>query len=408
MAILEGIKIKNFRSLRDVTLGRVLSTSAKQAELPRLIAVIGGNGSGKSTLLDALGFLGDCLRDGVEAACDKPHRRGFHAMRTSGTHSPIEFEIRYRQQDHQTPINYSLHIDANQAGEVFVAKEELIHKPQSRKGEFGAPLTFLKLRNGKGSAWLGGGERPENRKSVTMVNSSELGIATLGAFKEHAEISKFREFLGGWYLSYFMADLARVIPSTGAQPHLNREGDNLANYMQFIERNNKRGLARMLNRISKRIPGLTKITTGETQDKRLLLEFHAQGFAKPFYQQAMSDGTLKLLAYLLLLEDPNPAPLVGIEEPENGLHHQLLGVLAKELQYFAEQNAGPQVLLTTHSPHLVDALSPEQVWILEKNADGHSQLTSAAKLNGVQEMYDEGLPMGSLWYSNHFGMGNPS
>jgi len=407
MAILEGIKIKNFRSLRDVTLGRVLSTSSKQAELPRLIAVIGGNGSGKSTLLDALGFLGDCLRDGVEAACDKPNRGGFHTMRTSGSHTPIEFEIRYRQED-QTPINYSLHIDANQAGEVFVAKEELIHKPKSRKGEYGAPLTFLKLRKGKGAAWVGGEERPENRKSITMVNSAELAISTLGAFKEHPEISKFRDFLGGWYLSYFVADLARAIPSTGAQPHLNRTAENLANYMQFIERNNKRGLARMLNRMSKRIPGLTKITTDETKDKRLLLEFHAQGFAKPFYQQAMSDGTLKLLAYLLLLEDPNPAPLVGIEEPENGLHHQLLGVLAKELQDFAEQDIGPQVLLTTHSPHLIDALSPDQVWILEKNSEGHSQLIKAATIAGVKELYDEGLPMGSLWYSNHFGTSNPS
>ncbi len=407
MAILEGIRIKNFRSLRDVTLGRVLSSSKKQAELPRLIAIVGGNGSGKSTLLDALGFLGDCLRDGVESACDKPGRRGFHSMRTSGTHTPIEFEIRYRQED-QTPINYLLHIDASQVGGVFVAREELVHKPLSRKGEYGAPLTFLKLRVGKGYAWIGGDERPENRKSITMVDPSELAISTLGAFKEHAEISRFRDFLGGWYLSYFVADLARVMPTTGAQPHLNRTAENLANYMQFIERNNKSGLTRMLGRISKRIPGLTKITTAETVDNRLLLEFHAQGFKKPFYQQAMSDGTLKLLAYLLLLEDPNPAPLVGIEEPENGLHHQLLDVLAKELQLFAEQHAGPQVLLTTHSPHLVDALAPEQVWILEKNADGHSQLIQAATIPGIKEMYAEGLPMGSLWYSNHFGIGNPS
>jgi predicted ATPase len=115
----------------------------------------------------------------------------------------------------------------------------------------------------------------------------------------------------------------------------------------------------------------------------------------------MSDGTLKLLAYLLLMEDPDPASLVGIEEPENGLHHKLLSALASELKEYAQQESGPQVLLTTHSPNLVDALSPDEVWVLEKNKTGFSTLTRAADIQGVQALYDEDIPMGSLWYSNH-------
>ena len=121
----------------------------------------------------------------------------------------------------------------------------------------------------------------------------------------------------------------------------------------------------------------------------------------------MSDGTLKMLAYLLLMEDPEPAPLIGIEEPENGLHPQLLADLAMEFKTFAREERGPQVLITTHAPNFVDALSPEEVWILDKGKDGFARITRAADIRGVPELFAEGLPMGSLWYSDHFGIGNP-
>ena len=132
-----------------------------------------------------------------------------------------------------------------------------------------------------------------------------------------------------------------------------------------------------------------------------------EGFDTPFYQQDMSDGTLKMLAYLLLMEDPAPAPLIGIEEPENGLHHQLLATLASEFKEYAEKSRGPQLLITTHAPYFVDALTPDEVWILDKGKDGFSTLVRAADIQGVLALYDEGLPMGSLWFSDHFGRGNP-
>ena len=102
------------------------------------------------------------------------------------------------------------------------------------------------------------------------------------------------------------------------------------------------------------------------------------------------------------MEDPDPAPLIGIEEPENGLHHQLLQTLATEFKQYAQRPRGPQVLITTHSPYLIDALSPSEVWILGKGSDGFSTLTRTADIEGVQSLFEEGLPSGSLWFSNHF------
>jgi predicted ATPase len=399
MAILEGIQIRNFRALKDVTLGRVLSNN-RQTALPRLVAIIGANGTGKSSILDAISFLGDCLAEGVEAACDKPHRAGFDKLRTLGSDEPMQFEIRYRREG-EPPINYTLHIDCDSNGHVYVAKEELKHKPIDRIGR-GQPLTFISLKKGKGSAWTGGKKIPQNRESIEMANDQELAIDSVGALKNHPEIQRFREFMKRWYLSYFVPELARRTPVSGAQPHLDRTGENLANYLQYIERERKPQFKQMLKRLGKKIPGLERIEYEKTVESNLVLKFFAKGFEdKPFFQRAMSDGTLKLLAYLLLMEDPDPASLVGIEEPENGLHHQLLSALACELKEYAQQESGPQVLLTTHSPNLVDGLSPDEVWILEKNKIGFSTLTRAADIQGVQALYDEDIPMGSLWYSNH-------
>lgn len=407
MAILEGIRIQNYRALKDVTFGQTFE-NRKADVLPRLMAVIGANGVGKSTLLDALGFIGDCLNEGVEAACDKPHRGGFERLRTLGVGGPIQFEIRYRQAKGERPISYGLHIDMDTKGRATVVYERL---RQRRFGQSnGQPYSFLELINGSGYAWTGEeieGAEGKERTSIKMTDRQVLGISTLGTLVDHPRISQFRSFLGGWYLSYFVPELARSQPMAGAEPHLNRRGDNLAKYLQFIERQHPANFKKALNWIATKIPGLEEIRSVKAPDGRLLLEFQAKGYEKPFYQQDMSDGSLKLLAYMLLIEDPNPAPFIGIEEPENGLHHQLLELLAAELQSFALKARGPQVLVTTHSPNFVDALTPSEVWVLDKRPDGYSGLTRAADLPGVQELFEEGIPMGSQWYSNHFGIGNP-
>ena len=92
---------------------------------------------------------------------------------------------------------------------------------------------------------------------------------------------------------------------------------------------------RILARIAERIPGVESIGTQQSPDGRLLLRFNDRGFTDPFYAQQMSDGTLKVFAYLLMLEDPEPPPFICIEEPENGLYHKLLEVLAAEFRRHA-------------------------------------------------------------------------
>ncbi len=398
MAQLLGLKIQNYRSLADVSIGQL--GYGRGEPLPALNCFIGPNGSGKSTLLDAFGFIADCLREGVEAACDKPQRGGFDQLRTQGRVEPIRFVLYYRQSGTDRPITYSFVVD-EERGLPVVVEETLHQHPRNRPTEI-----FLRLKAGRGLAWAG--EGTEDGEGTTQIDveledRSRLGITTLGQLKEHPRIVALRAYIESWYLSYFVPDAARKLPPAGAQRHLDRTGENLGNVVQYFQRNYESRFRRVLERIAKRIPGIRSIETVETHDRRLLLSFGERGFSDPFYQQNMSDGTLKMFAYLLLLEDPEPHPFLGIEEPENGLYHKLIEGLARELLLHAEaKSVKTQVFVTTHSPYFVDALQPEQVWLMERNEEGHTTIRKTADMPMIAALRDEEIPLGSLWYSNHF------
>ncbi|MGE3916643.1 MAG: AAA family ATPase, partial [Hyphomicrobiaceae bacterium] len=219
---------------------------------------------------------------------------------------------------------------------------------------------------------------------------------------EHPRIERFRNFLKGWYLSYFYPDAARGIPSSGPQKHLNIHGDNIGNVVQFMQREHKTRFKSILKRIAEKIPGVTGIDVHVTEDRRVLLRFNDGAFSDPFFAQQMSDGTLKVFAYLLLLEDPDPPPFICIEEPENGLYHKLLESLAREFRSHASgKRDASQIFVTTHQPYFVDALSPSEVWILGKGSDGFSIIRRASELDVVRNLVAEGLPLGGLWYSDY-------
>jgi len=366
MAKLEGIQIQNYRSLKNVILGRTFDFRDNEA-LSQIISIIGPNGAGKTSIIDAFGFIGDCLRFGVEEACDQSHRGGFSRLRTQNSDEPIKFEIYFRGATNTRPISYTLHIDMDENGVPFVAYERL---RQRRKGQSkGWPFSFLEISNGKGFVWAGESttkEEGNKKEEVELEDKKLLGLVTFGNLTEHPRIVAFREFLEGWYLSYFLPDLARGLPIAGVQKHLNKSGDNLANYLQYIERHNSIKFSHLLKKVSNKIPGIKNIKHAKSEDGRLLIEFYEEGYEKPFYAQDMSDGSLKLFAYLLLMADPDSAPLIGIEEPENGLYHQLMEPLALEMKEFSNTQSGPQMLISTHSPYFIDALAPGAVWILKK------------------------------------------
>ena len=420
MARIEGFRVRNFKSLRDVTLGQLWNEKGT-GELTPMTVVIGKNGVGKSSLFDAFGFLSDCLKLGVEEACGAKERGGFDRIVSLGVHEPIMFDIYYREEYNTRPITYEIAIGLDEYNRPYVKSERL---RQRRKGQDrGRPFSFLILEKGKGVAWKGESIGYNEKQPITDINelltkiesnetetveledNRKLGIATLGALRQHTRISAFRQFIESWHLSYFTPGAARELPMAGPQKHLNIYGENIGNVVQYMERDNPARFKEILDDIAGKIPGVSRISSDRTLDNRVVLKFNDRGFEEPFLAQQMSDGTLKVFAYLLLLSDPNPPPFLCIEEPENGLYHKLLETLALQFRAYASKGKS-QIFITTHQPYFVDALEPKEVWVLEKKKNGFSDIRRASQDQLVKELVKEGLPLGGLWYSDYLDNGD--
>ena len=152
------------------------------------------------------------------------------------------------------------------------------------------------------------------------------------------------------------------------------------------------------------MPRLEKVEAEVMPDGRLLLQIKDAPFEKPVMAKFASDGTLKMLAYLTLLHDPEPPQLIGIEEPENQLHQRLLPELAEECRSAA---AASQLMVTTHSPFFVNSLRPQEAWVIYRNEKGFTEARRASEMNGITEFIDAGAMLGQLWMEGHFEVGDP-
>jgi len=387
-------------------MGKTFSNQ-KGEPLGNVVAVIGPSGNGKSTLADAFGFISECIEKDVETACDAFHRGGFDQIHSQGAVGDIHFEIYYRESSNSRPITYELTIGKDENGRPCVKEERLRQRIQKR----GYPLSFLHLTDGKGYAFEGmdGGRDDESgaetgkKAKVELNDPRKLGIVTLGSMKQYTRIEKFLLFLRSWYLCYFTPDAARHGQQGQPVPYLDRNGSNLNSVAQYMYRENKRDFEKILKYIQTKLNNITKIEPQKMENGQIVLRFYQKGFGAPFYSNRMSDGTLKLLAYYILLHEKNPRQLVFIEEPENGLYHQYLAELAHEMIKNVGSGYSKQIFVTTHSPFFVNALQPEQVWVLRKDENGFSTAKRASDYEFVKDLVNEGIAMGDLWYSKYFG-----
>ena len=402
-----GIAIQNYGTLKNVKMGKLFSDQSSK-ELGNMIAVIGASGNGKSTLADAFGFISDCLSGDVESACDANNRGGYDQLVSQDSAESIHFEIYYKETSNSRPITYELTIGKDKKNRPYLKEERL--RQRRPKNKNGRPLSFLYLIDGKGYAFSGtdGGQDDNgsiegSKEEVELSDIRKLGIVTLGAMKQYSRIEMFLDFLKSWFLCYFAPDTARQVQTSAPAPYLNRTGSNLNNVAQYMYRENPDEFKKILADIQTKIPNITQIEPVKMPNGQMVLEFYQQGFDHPFFSPRMSDGTLKLFAYYLLLHEKNPRQLVFIEEPENGLYHQYLTDLAIEMRKNVGTGYTKQLFVTTHSPFFVNALVPEQVWVLEKGEDGFSAIRQASSYEFVSDLIEEGAEMGDLWYSKYFG-----
>lgn len=387
-ARIETLHVKNYRALRDVRLER----------LTPFTVLLGPNGSGKSTVFDVFAFLSECFAQGLRRAWDRRGR--FRELRSRDAHGSIVIELQYREKPGTPLITYHLEIQEKERGPI-VSREFLRWK----RTHPGTLFHFLDYSEGRGVVVTG--EQPEaqdQRIEKPLSGPDVLAANTLGQLVENPRVIALRHFITTWHLSYLSADAARGNPEAGAEERLSQTGDNLANVIQYLSEEHPERLDRIFDTLQRRVPRIEKVTSRPLDDGRLLLQVKDAPFSTPVLARFASDGTLKMLAYLTLLYDPDPPQLIGIEEPENYLHPRLLPELAEECDLASER---AQLIVTTHSPFFIDPLRPQQVWVLYRDADGYTRAKRVADMRGIREFLAEGASLGDLWMEGHFEVGDP-
>ena len=380
---IESIKIHIYKVLKDVEV----------KDISNMAVFLGKNGVGKTTFFDVFGFLHDCLIGNVKTALAR--RGGFNEVISRNQEGTIDFEIKFRAKETEPLITYQLSIGLDERKFPVVSSEIL----KFRRGSKGQPWKVLDFKNGEGIAIEGVLNTNEDvtnaiRKSQKLDSPDILAIKGLGQFKEFEAVATFRRLIEDWYVADFKVDAARERNESVYGEDLTRTGDNLSIVTKYIYDNYPENFQKIIKSMKERIPGVDDIQAKETDDGYIVLKFQNGEFKNPFSAKFVSDGTIKMFTYLVLLNSPMKHALLCIEEPENQLYPELLEELAEEFRLYALN--GGQVFVSTHSPDFLNAIDANEVFYFEKK-NGFTQIKKATENELFMNCIEQGDLPGSLW-----------
>jgi predicted ATPase len=387
---IESIRLKNFKAFK----------STEMVDIPHFCVLVGANGSGKSTLFQVFAFLKEALASNVHTALIKlGGSKGFREVRSRNSSGNIEIEVKFRERGDKPLITYFLSI-GEKNDYPFVEREILKY----RRGSSGQPWHFLNFSKGKGTAVTN--ELDEvtdvsqlNREKQKLKARDILAVKGLAQFERFPAVMALGNLIENWHVSDFHINRARPEQEAGYAEHLSREGENLSLVTEFLYNRHPERFKTILTRLSERVPGIANVEAKTTEEGRVLLRFKDGAFEDPFLARYVSDGTIKMFAYLLLLYDPNPHPLLCVEEPENQLYPKLLWELAEEFRAYATR--GGQVFVSTHSPDFLNAVELDEVFWLVKE-DGYAKIKRARDNAQIKAFMEAGDKMGYLWKQGFF------
>lgn len=385
-----SIKIKNYRMFKNIHI----------RDIPPFCVIIGANGTGKSTLFDIFGFLRDALKNNIRQALQI--RGGYREIITRGQEQEdIEIELQFRMKilDTERLVTYQIIIGQNNNRPVI--KREIL---RYKRGEHGKPFHFLDFQLGQGYAITNEEDfsKPDkelDREEQQLESNDILAIKGLGQFQRFKAATAFRSLIENWHVSDFHISEARGSKEISYAEHLSPTGDNIATVAQYIYQQYPKIFQQILEKMKQRVPGISSVEAKETEDGRLILRFQDQAFKDPFIDRYVSDGTMKMFAYLILLFDPNPHPLLCVEEPENQLYPTLLKELAEEFAHYSYR--GGQVFVSSHSPDFINAVPLASIFWLIKS-QGITQIHRAADSEILKNLVAEGDLPGYLWNQGWF------
>ncbi len=379
LASIDRLTVRNFKSLESLEL-----------ELPRLVFLVGPNNSGKSNILDSLIFVSDFVRFGHQAI---GNRVGFRNIVWGGdTSRKIEIEIEAALKSGEDElIRYIYRIELEgSAAYCTLAKEDLTCIVDGGRWialEYDPRAGMAEVRDSEGKV-IGktghGADRPY-----------------IGDFRDPVHYKEIAQLVNMvWQFRFY-----DFVPPRMGQPnqakresYLQGQGENLSGLIHSIQSEHRQEFLEMEKILRNGIPEIEHIHTALTDEGYTYISLQEKHLPGRIPGWAASDGILRILGLLAISYSPEHPSLVCIEEPENELHPHLLELAIDVIRPFSKRC---QVIATTHSPHLLNHVPPEALFITEKT-QGRTQCKRVTDRAGVSEALKV-LGLGEMWYSGSLG-----
>lgn len=335
-------RIRHFKAIRDS--GPVSFTP--------LTAFIGNNGVGKSSVIEALEAYQKLALVGIYAATER--WRGFeHIWNKASDHSATETQV--GRVEYSNPMRFwgSGHTAAG----YFEAAVELNTDPKTKRVYFSRYETATKGENGAKQRIR---NEDENYADSDVIEDPSL-----------------RAFVAEWlFLDLTPGSMLypRLRFSVGAKrlmTRLAKDGSNLADYLIDFSERDPAGFDGLVDTLRTVLPYAEDLRASITSEleRSSYVALNEAGIKERIYGWLLSQGTLRITALLAVLRHPTPPSVLFVEELENGLDPRTLHLVVEEIRQFVESGRG-QVVITTHSPYLLDLLPLSQIVVVERDKKG--------------------------------------
>ena len=365
-------------SIRAIELRNFLSFEHAEVELGKLNILVGPNASGKSNFVKALLFLSKLIRVDVKKACQ---------------HVGLTFQELIYNFDLDRELGLKVHLRVKGEEliyEIAVKREQIMMERLARKD---GPALMEQMPP-KGAWYIS----REGEKIHMAPNPSRSLFSCIEDARADRLLLDAREALGGFRAYSFEPSRIRSRARSGLSLELARDGSNLAQVLHSLLTSDRKRFLAIEEALKSLIPEVEELNTPTTRDGQMTyITLREKGLRMPLGCPNISDGTLRLLAFITAIH--LGGSLVAFEEPENCVHPYLFQSLIDICRH------GPsQVVITTHSPYLVDKAEPGELLLVAKR-EGRSiirRLTAEEK-ELARKMLEEGFTLGEIWYMGELG-----
>lgn len=378
---LSRLRATEFRSLADVDI-----------PLGPLTVLVGPNGAGKTNVLNVLRFLASTVRFDLARAIDEWD--GFSFIKRQGRNRARTVKLRVSGllTEHASPTaldEYELRFSQTVSG-ILSRYESFTFKGTRGRGR----RRTIEVRGTE--AAIG------SEASWQLATGQTTALATLPRLADDqggAGIRKLADFLST--IRVLEPDMvAARLPSRILPSRLADNAGNLAAAVHDLSKTEPESFGSLVSDMRLCLPGLDSIDFEPVggPGRGVAVTLKEQGVRSPLYLQEASFGTVRMLALLTALHEPDPPPFTGIEEVDHGLHPWAIDILVDRLRAASKRS---QILITTHAPTLVNRLKPSELIVCDRDPRTGASLIPCIDSAQIleAESRQDGLRPGELWFS---------